>query len=126
MPETIYDALRESHEIQRSLCRKLLRAKPGTQDRISLFKQLHTELAAHAAAEERFLYAPVLMHDAGLGSLRHRLHEPPEVDQTAADPAQADTPGGQRPGSGRQPRTLSDPSSGVCPRDPSPRFPQSC
>ena len=30
MPETIYDALRESHEIQRSLCRKLLRAKPGT------------------------------------------------------------------------------------------------
>ena len=38
MPETIYDALRESHEIQRSLCRKLLRAKPGTQDRISLFK----------------------------------------------------------------------------------------
>jgi hypothetical protein len=58
MPETIYDALRESHEIQRSPCRKLLRAKPGTQDRISLFKALHTELAAHAAAEERFLYAP--------------------------------------------------------------------
>ena len=36
--DTIYDALRESHERQRSLCRKLVRAKPGTQDRISLFK----------------------------------------------------------------------------------------
>ena len=63
--DNIYDALRESHERQRSLCRKLVRAKPGTQDRISLFKQLHVELEAHAAAEERFLYAPALMDDAG-------------------------------------------------------------
>ena len=39
--DNIYDALRESHERQRSLCRKLVRAKPGTQDRISLFKQFN-------------------------------------------------------------------------------------
>jgi hypothetical protein len=95
MPETIYDALRESHEIQRSLCRKLLRAKPGTQDRISLFKQLHTELAAHAAAEERFLYAPVLMHDAGLDSSRHALHEHHEMDELVEDLHKADAEGGQ-------------------------------
>ena len=93
MPETIYDALRESHEIQRSLCRKLLRAKPGTQDRISLFKQLHTELAAHAAAEERFLYAPVLMHDAGLDSSRHALHEHHEMDDLVEDMHKADAEG---------------------------------
>ena len=85
MPETIYDALRESHEIQRSLCRKLLRAKPGTQDRISLFKELHTELAAHAAAEERFLYAPILMDDRGLNSSRHALHEHHEIDELVED-----------------------------------------
>lgn len=42
MPDTIYDALRESHEIQRSLCRRLLRAKPGSQERISIFRELHT------------------------------------------------------------------------------------
>ena len=95
MPETIYDALRESHEIQRSLCRKLLRAKPGTQDRISLFKELHTELAAHAAAEERFLYAPVLMHDAGLDSSRHALHEHHEMDELVEDLHKADAEGGQ-------------------------------
>ena len=95
MPETIYDALRESHEIQRSLCRKLLRAKPGTQDRISIFKELHTELAAHAAAEERFLYAPVLMHDAGLDSSRHALHEHHEMDELVEDLHKADAEGGQ-------------------------------
>ena len=95
MPETIYDALRESHEIQRSLCRKLVRAKPGTQQRISIFKELHTELAAHAAAEERFLYAPVLMHDMGLNSSRHALHEHHQMDELVEDLHKADAEGGQ-------------------------------
>lgn len=95
MPETIYDALRESHERQRSLCRRLLRAKPGTQARISLFKELHVELAAHAAAEERFLYAPALMHDAGLDSSRHALHEHHEIDELVEDLHKADAAGGQ-------------------------------
>ena len=79
--DNIYDALRESHEIQRSLCRRLLRAKPGSQERISIFRELHTELAAHAAAEERFLYAPALMDDAGLDSARHALHEHHQIDE---------------------------------------------
>lgn len=95
MPETIYDALRESHEIQRSLCRKLVRAKPGTQQRISIFKELHTQLAAHAAAEERFLYAPVLMDDMGLNSSRHALHEHHEMDELVEDLHKADAEGGQ-------------------------------
>ncbi len=95
MPETIYDALRESHELQRSLCRKLVRAKPGTQQRISIFKELHTELAAHAAAEERFLYAPVLMDDMGLNSSRHALHEHHEMDELVEDLHKADAEGGQ-------------------------------
>jgi hypothetical protein len=81
MPETIYDALRESHEIQRSLLRKLLRSKPGTRERIDLFTQPRIELEAHEAAEERFLYAPMLMDDMGLSSTRHALHEHHEIDE---------------------------------------------
>ena len=81
MPETIYDALHESHEIQRSLARRLLRSKPGTRVRIDLFTQLRHELAAHEAAEERFLYAPMLMDDLGLISTRHALHEHHEIDE---------------------------------------------
>ena len=81
MTETIYDALRESHEIQRSLCRKLLRSKPGTAARTHVFARLRVELAAHEAAEERYLYVPMLMDDAGLDSSRHALHEHHELDE---------------------------------------------
>lgn len=94
MPETIYDALHESHEIQRSLARRLLRSKPGTRARIDLFTQLRHELSAHEAAEERFLYAPMLMDDLGLISTRHALHEHHEIDELveelqALDPGKA-------------------------------------
>lgn len=85
MTDNIYDALRESHEVQRSLCRKLLRSPPHSEKRIALFTELRVELAAHAAAEERFLYAPVLMDDAGLDSSRHALHEHHEIDEIVAD-----------------------------------------
>ena len=85
MSETIYDALRESHDRQRSLCRKLLRSPPRSEKRIAVFTDLRTELAAHAAAEERFLYAPILMKDAGLDSSRHALHEHHELDEIVAD-----------------------------------------
>lgn len=55
MPQTLYDALRESHELKRSLCRRLLRSPPRSEHRVALFGALRIELAAHAAAEERFL-----------------------------------------------------------------------
>ena len=85
MPETIYDALRESHEIQRSLLRQLLRSKPGTRERIELFTQTRIELQAHEAAEERFLYVPILMDDMGLSSSRHALHEHHQIDELVED-----------------------------------------
>lgn len=85
MPETIYDALRESHEIQRSLLRRLLRSRPGTQRRIELFRSVRIELQAHEAAEERFLYAPMLMDDLGLGATRHALHEHHQIDELIED-----------------------------------------
>ena len=93
MSDNIYDALRESHEIQRSLLRKLLRTKPGTQERISQFKQVRIELEAHEAAEERFLYAPILLDDMGLISTRHALHEHHEIDELVEDVQKLDTTG---------------------------------
>ena len=85
MTDNIFKALRESHELQRSLCRKLLRSPARSERRIALFTDLRIELAAHAAAEERFLYAPVLMDDAGLQSSRHALHEHHEIDEIIED-----------------------------------------
>ena len=93
MSDNIYDALRESHEIQRSLLRKLLRTKPGTQERISQFRQVRIELEAHEAAEERFLYAPMLLDDMGLISTRHALHEHHEIDKLVEDVQKLDPAG---------------------------------
>lgn len=92
MSTNIYAALRESHEIQRSLFRKLLRSKPGSQNRVDLFTQTRLELAAHEAAEERYLYGPMMMHDQGLTASRHALHEHHQLDELveqlqALDPA---------------------------------------
>ncbi len=95
MPATanIYDALRESHRLQRSLCRKLLRASPQGDRRREIYRQLRIELAAHAAAEERFLYAPILMDDMGLDSSRHALSEHHEIDECVEELGKVDERG---------------------------------
>lgn len=91
---TIYDALRESHEIQRSLCRSLVRVKPESGKREAILEELRIELAAHAASEERFLYAPILMDDMGLNPSRHALSEHHEIDECVEELMQAEYEGG--------------------------------
>lgn len=81
MPHTIFDALRQSHDTQRELCTRLVRAKPGSQLKEDTFMALKVELEAHAAAEERFLYCPILMDDNGLTPSRHALSEHHEMEE---------------------------------------------
>ena len=81
MSDNLFAALRESHELQRSLLRRLLRSQPGTRTRLDLVTACRLELAAHEAAEERFLYVPILLDDMGLNSARHALHEHHEIDE---------------------------------------------
>ncbi|MBA4266047.1 MAG: hemerythrin [Comamonadaceae bacterium] len=83
--DNIYEALRESHELQRKLCRQLLRLKPDDSRAQEVFRALRIELAAHAAAEERFLYAPILLDDMGLKSSRHALAEHHDIDECVED-----------------------------------------
>jgi hypothetical protein len=81
----IFDAIRESHDLQRDLCRKLTASRGDVGARQVLFLQLKVELMAHAAAEERYLYVPLLMEDGGLDISRHALHEHHEVDELLED-----------------------------------------
>ncbi len=83
---TIYDVLGESHSKQRELCTRLTRTRASNaQARLDTLDELRIELAAHAAAEERFLYAPMLMDDMGLQSSRHALSEHHEIDELVED-----------------------------------------
>jgi hypothetical protein len=81
----IFDAIRESHDLQRDLCRKLTASRGDMHARQVLFLQLKVVLMAHAAAEERHLYVPLLMQDGGLDASRHALHEHHEVDEFLED-----------------------------------------
>ena len=90
---TIYDELRDSHATQRRLCNSMIRTRAKNPTRRQQhFRELRIELAAHAAAEERYLYVPTLMHDMGLDSARHALAEHHDMDELveelhALDPA---------------------------------------
>jgi len=84
MPETIFESLRESHAIQRSLIRKLMLSKPG-QRRVDLFTALRIELASHEAAEERCLYTQMLMDDRGLDASRDALADHHKMDGMVED-----------------------------------------
>lgn len=94
MTINIYEALRQSHEVQRSLCRRLVRATPEGGKREAILRELRIELAAHAASEERFLYAPILMDDLGLNSSRHALAEHHDIDECVEDLSDAEYEGG--------------------------------
>lgn len=78
---TLFELLRQSHDIQRSLCRRLSATRSDTAHRELLFLQLKIELEAHAAAEERFVYCPILLFDAGLSVSRHALSEHHEIEE---------------------------------------------
>lgn len=93
MTDNIFEALRESHEIQRSLIHKLMLSKVG-EHRVEVFTQLRIELAAHAAAQERYLYAPMLMDDRGLDSSRDALADHHKMEMVVADMQTPDHAGG--------------------------------
>lgn len=84
MVDNIFDALRESHAIQRSLSRMLRLSGPGAR-RDELFRALRIELAAHEAAEERNLYCVLLLDDRGLHDSRDALADHHKMDEIVED-----------------------------------------
>jgi hypothetical protein len=80
---TIFDDLRASHEVQRSLARSMTHGRVSPENRRAAFLALAHELDAHAAAEERHLYVPLLMGDAGLSVSRHALADHHKIEELA-------------------------------------------
>lgn len=77
----IFEALRESHEVQRDLAEKLVNTSGDTPERRELFELLKNELFAHAVAEDRYFYIPLMMTDSGLNISRHALAEHHKMDE---------------------------------------------
>lgn len=77
----IFEALRTSHETQRTLANQLILTSGDSPEREMLFRELKLELAAHAAAEERFFYVPLIAHDMTQEPSRHGIAEHHEMDK---------------------------------------------
>lgn len=77
----IFEALRVSHATQRTLADHLVDTQGDSPERRSLFKELKQELAAHAAAEERFFYVPLIAHDMTQEPSRHGIAEHHQMDK---------------------------------------------
>lgn len=86
----IFEALRISHETQRALADQLIRTSGDSADRELLFKELKRELAAHAAAEERFFYVPLIAHDMTQEPSRHGIAEHHQMDKLVEQLEQTD------------------------------------
>jgi hemerythrin-like domain-containing protein len=90
----LFELLRQSHAVQRRLCSRLMSARSSQRQRTAAFLQLKVELQAHAAAEERHLYVPLLMTDAGLKSSRHALAEHHRMEELCETLSVPDKGGG--------------------------------
>ena len=86
----IFEALRISHVTQRALADHLLQTAGDSCERASLFKELKRELEAHAAAEERFFYVPLIAHDMTQEPSRHGIAEHHEMDKLVETLASTD------------------------------------
>lgn len=77
----IFDALLKSHELQRSICRRLIASIGDAKKRQPIFDELKAELAAHETAEERSFYVPLIEHDETVDAARHGIAEHHEMDE---------------------------------------------
>lgn len=77
----IFEALRDSHQRQRELAEQLVQTAGDSPQRRDLFDRFKNELFAHAVAEDRYFYIPLMMTDSGLNITRHALAEHHQMDE---------------------------------------------
>jgi len=77
---TIFEALRADHDAQRTLIDVLVETQGDSDGRNELFAKLRRELSAHAGAEERYFYVPLMERDLTQEAARHSVAEHKELD----------------------------------------------
>lgn len=80
LKQDIFTALTARHDVQRDLCKQLENTN-DSKKQAEIYQQFKLELTAHAAAEERHLYVPVMEHDEGLDIARHAITEHHQMDE---------------------------------------------
>jgi hemerythrin-like domain-containing protein len=81
----IFEALLQSHQRQRAICKRLLAEIGDPNEREQVFGELKLEMAAHETAEERAFYVPLIEHDETVDPARHGIAEHHEMDEMVED-----------------------------------------
>lgn len=81
---SITEELTTSHQRQRSMVDLLIEA-PTPEEKRASYHSLKIELKAHAAAEERHFYMPLMELDSALDLSRHAIHEHHLMDEMMED-----------------------------------------
>ena len=86
----IFEDLKKDHDKHRDMLEKLGKTEGDSEERRTQFKELCTELQAHAAAEEESLYATMLGKPDLRDEARHSVAEHKEIDDLLAELADTD------------------------------------
>jgi len=105
MSKTIYERIREDHDVQRTLIDLVGKTKGDSDGRRELFARLRAEAIAHAAVEERVLYSTLLAQELTRDKAGHSVQEHNEAEAIFAELADMDM---SSPGWLRRFRTLAD------------------
>lgn len=77
---TIFESLRADHDAQRTLIDLVTKTHGDSDGRNELYAKLKRELEAHAGAEERYFYVPLMEEDLTQDKARHSVSEHKELD----------------------------------------------
>ena len=77
----ILSELKKDHDQQRDLLAQIADAPAGSKEQKNLLEELKAQLEAHANAEERSFYAPLMQHDGTQDEARHSVHEHHEIEE---------------------------------------------
>ena len=86
----IFEEIRKDHEKQRTLMDLLVKTQGDSDGRRELWSRLKEELEAHARAEERYFYNPLMNHDLTQEMARDSWGDGHDGAEVAADSGKAE------------------------------------
>lgn len=86
----VYQSIEHDHHIQRKLAEQMVQTTGDSSERRQAFAALKQELAAHADAEERYFYVPLIKLDSTQQAARHGIAEHHEIDEMVETLEQTD------------------------------------
>lgn len=87
---SIFDALREDHDVQRKLLDDLISTEGKSREREQFLSLIKEAMESHAAAEERYFYKPLMDFDKTIDHSRHSVAEHHELEELLEDLTETD------------------------------------